>query len=481
MNSLNIFIIFGVTGDLANRKIFPAINALLKRNELPKNTFVIGCGRGDKKANTFKNLDEKISKNSEYIKVDTSNLDDFKTLKKKLDSLKSKSKADEINLISYLSTPPQSYEDIIINIIKSEINKEEYGYSRIVIEKPFGQNLNSAKKLNKLLKTGFNENQIFRIDHYLGKETVQNILVSRYSNLVFNALWNREHISYVEITAAESIGIKKRGEYYDKSGALKDMIQNHLLELLSLIAMNDPKENSPDSIRDEKVNVLKSIKKVDYKNNIVRGQYIKSKGRKGEQYNSYRSSEGVSNNSKTETYFACKLFIENERWKDIPFFIRTGKRMPTKVTEIVINFKKNKTIFSDNDQSNMLIFRLQPDEGLLVKFNLKKPGKKNQLINKNLEFHYKNLSNEFNTNSYETLLLDIFNGDTMLFSRSDFVEMAWKIVDPISDEIEKDNIKLYGYKSGTWGPKIADNIFRNENTWRYPCKHLVNDGEICEL
>ena len=481
MNSLNIFIIFGVTGDLANRKIFPAINALLKRNELPKNTFIIGCGRGNKKANTFKNLDEKISKNSEYIKVDTSNLDDFKTLKKKLDSLKSKSKADKINLISYLSTPPQSYEDIIINIIKSEINKEEYGYSRIVIEKPFGQNLNSAKKLNKLLKTGFNENQIFRIDHYLGKETVQNILVSRYSNLVFNALWNREHISYVEITAAESIGIKKRGEYYDKSGALKDMIQNHLLELLSLIAMNDPKENSPDSIRDEKVNVLKSIKKVDYKNNIVRGQYIKSKGRKGEQYNSYRSSEGVSNNSKTETYFACKLFIENERWKDIPFFIRTGKRMPTKVTEIVINFKKNKTIFSDNDQSNMLIFRLQPDEGLLVKFNLKKPGKKNQLINKNLEFHYKNLSNEFNTNSYETLLLDIFNGDTMLFSRSDFVEMAWKIVDPISEEIEKDNIKLYGYKSGTWGPKIADNLFRNENTWRYPCKNLVNDGEICEL
>ena len=481
MNSLNIFIIFGVTGDLANRKIFPAINALLKRNELPKNTFIIGCGRGNKKANTFKNLDEKISRNSEYIKVDTSNLDDFKTLKKKLDSLKSKSKADKINLISYLSTPPQSYEDIIINLIKSELNKEEYGYSRVVIEKPFGQNLNSAKKLNKLLKTGFNENQIFRIDHYLGKETVQNILVSRYSNLVFNALWNREHISYVEITAAESIGIKKRGEYYDKSGALKDMIQNHLLELLSLIAMNDPKENSPDSIRDEKVNVLKSIKNVDYKNNIVRGQYIKSKGRKGEQYNSYRSSEGVSNNSKTETYFACKLFIENERWKDIPFFIRTGKRMPTKVTEIVINFKKNKTIFSDNDQSNMLIFRLQPDEGLLVKFNLKKPGKKNQLINKNLEFHYKNLSNEFNTNSYETLLLDIFNGDTMLFSRSDFVEMAWKIVDPISDEIKKDNIKLYGYKSGTWGPKIADNLFRNENTWRYPCKNLVNDGEICEL
>lgn len=481
MNSLNIFIIFGVTGDLANRKIFPAINALLKRNELPKNTFVIGCGRGDKKANTFKNLDEKISKNSEYIKVDTSNLDDFKTLKKKLNSLKSKSKADKINLISYLSTPPQSYEDIIINIIKSEINKEEYGYSRIVIEKPFGQNLNSAKKLNKLLKTGFNENQIFRIDHYLGKETVQNILVSRYSNLVFNALWNREHISYVEITAAESIGIKKRGEYYEKSGALKDMIQNHLLELLSLIAMNDPKENSPDSIRDEKVNVLKSIKNVDYNNNVVRGQYIKSKGRKGEEYNSYRSSEGVSNNSKTETYFACKLFIDNERWKDIPFFIRTGKRMPTKVTEIVINFKKNKTIFSDNDQSNMLIFRLQPDEGLLVKFNLKKPGKKNQLINKNLEFHYKNLSNEFNTNSYETLLLDIFNGDTMLFSRSDFVEMAWKIVDPISEEIEKDNIKLYGYKSGTWGPKIADNLFRNENTWRYPCKNLVNDGEICEL
>ena len=245
--------------------------------------------------------------------------------------------------------------------------------------------------------------------------------------------------------------------------------------------MEDPKENNPESIRDEKIKVLKSIRDINFDKHIVRGQYVESKRRNGKEYNSYRSSAGVESKSKTETFLACKLFIDNKRWKDIPFFIRTGKRMPTKVTEIVVNFKKNKNVFSSIDESNMLIFRLQPDEGLLVKFNLKKPGKKKEIINKNLEFHYKNLSNKFNINSYETLIMDVFKGDAMLFSRSDFVEMAWKIVDPISSAIKRNKLKLFSYKSGTWGPKNANDVFRNHNTWRYPCKNLVNDGEECEL
>jgi len=480
MKSHNIIVIFGVTGDLANRKLFPALNALYKRDELPEDTIVIGCGRGEKKKNIFKILCEKLKDGSSYLRVQTSNLNDFLRLKEKIYSIK-KSDKDIINVTFYLSTPPSTYEDIISNIISSNLNKETLGYSRIVIEKPFGQDLETAKKLNELLKSGFNENQIFRIDHYLGKETVQNILVSRYSNLIFNALWSKEYISYVEITAAESIGIGNRGGYYDKSGALKDMFQNHLLELLCLIAMEDPKENNPESIRNEKIKVLKSIRDINFDKHIVRGQYVESKRRNGKEYNSYRSSAGVESKSKTETFLACKLFIDNKRWKDIPFFIRTGKRMPTKVTEIVVNFKKNKNIFSSIDESNMLIFRLQPDEGLLVKFNLKKPGKKKEIINKNLEFHYKNLSNKFNINSYETLIMDVFKGDAMLFSRSDFVEMAWKIVDPISSAIKRNKLKLFSYKSGTWGPKNANDVFRNHNTWRYPCKSLVNDGEECEL
>ena len=360
------------------------------------------------------------------------------------------------------------------------MNSEGSGYRRIIVEKPFGRNLESAKELNTTLTNGFNESQIFRIDHYLGKETVQNILVSRFTNLIFSALWNKEFISYVEITAAESIGIKGRGEYYDNSGAIRDMFQNHLLELLCLVAMEEPNKNSPESIRNEKINVLKKIRKLNFQDDIVRGQYTSSETN-NKKFKSYTENEGVKKNSKTETFFACKLFVDNDRWRDIPFFIRTGKRLPTKVTEIVVNFKKNINVFSPNNETNMLIFRLQPDEGLLVKINLKSPGEKSVLINKNLEFHYKNLGEDIIDDAYETLILDVFKGDTMLFSRSDFVEKAWEIVDPILNEISKNNIKLFGYKAGTWGPKKCDDLFRNQNTWRYPCKNLVNDGEICEL
>ena len=477
-STANIFIIFGVTGDLTNRKLFPALNDLINSKNLPKNTIIYGCGRKNLKNNVFKNLNPKISSSAKYIKLNPLETNDFKKLRTKIDINKDKFK--KINIIFYLSTPPSAYQFIIKNLISYNFNKENNGFSRIVIEKPFGEDQNSSKRLNKILKDGFKENQIYRIDHYLGKETVQNILVSRFSNLVFKALWNNNFISYVEITAAEKIGIERRGEYYESAGAIKDMFQNHLLELLCLTAMEEPKENSSESIRDEKIKVLQKIKSIDYKAHIIRGQYTRSENSK-KTYKGYRDNEGVDKRSKTETFFACKLFIENERWKDIPFFIRTGKRLPTKVTEIVVNFKRNHNVFSDKNQNNVLIFRIQPDEGLLVKFNLKKPGNKTELLNKNLEFHYKKLGKNIISNAYETLILDVFNGNTMLFSRSDFVEKAWEIVDPIVKSIKTKNSKLYAYKAGSWGPRKADDIFRNENTWRYPCKNLVEDGETCEL
>ena len=475
---VNILVIFGATGDLANRKIFPAINEIYKSDMLPENFHIIGCGRKEVKTNIFNDLLSDFSEKSEYLKLDPVLDNDYKALTKKLNDFQNK--FDKVNVIFYLSTPPSAYETIIKNLIKNNLNIEGSGYRRIIVEKPFGRNLKSAKELNNTLTDGFNESQIFRIDHYLGKETVQNILVSRFTNLIFSALWNKEFISYVEITAAESIGIKGRGEYYDNSGAIRDMFQNHLLELLCLVAMEEPKKNSPESIRNEKINVLKRIRKLNFQDDIVRGQYTGSETEK-KKFKGYKENDGVKENSKTETFFACKLFVDNDRWRDIPFFIRTGKRLPTKVTEIVVNFKKNINVFSPNNETNMLIFRLQPDEGLQVKFNLKSPGEKSVLINKNLEFHYKNLGDDIIDDAYETLILDVFNGNTMLFSRSDFVEKAWEIVDPILNEISKNNIKLYGYKAGTWGPSKCDDLFRNQNTWRYPCKNLVNDGEICEL
>ncbi|MFL2996466.1 MAG: glucose-6-phosphate dehydrogenase [Cytophagales bacterium] len=477
-DSCNIIIIFGATGDLTKRKLFPSLNGIYNSKNLPDNLRIIGCGRKDIEGDIFVDLHENISKSCEYLKVDPSDKDDFISLSKKVKEIENI--YNNVNIIYYLSTPPSAYLPIINNLISNNLNKEDIGFKRIIIEKPFGNDLDSSKELNKVLSTGFNESQIFRIDHYLGKETVQNLLVSRFTNFMFNALWDRNNISYIEITAAESIGIKDRGEYYDKSGAIKDMFQNHLLELLCLVAMEEPKVKTAESIRNEKVNVLNSIRKINCIDDVIRGQYLASES-SIKKFKSYKENKGVEKNSKTETFFACKLFIDNDRWKDVPFFIRTGKRLPTKVTEIVVNFKKNNNIFSSQNQNNTLIFRLQPDEGMLVKFNLKKPGHKSEIISKNLEFHYKKLGKNVINNAYETLILDVFKGDTMLFSRSDFVEKAWGIVDPISKKIESNKIKLYGYKAGTWGPQKCNDLFRNENNWRYPCKNLVNDGEICEL
>ena len=326
----NLLVIFGATGDLARRKLFPALNDIISSKKLPKNTYLLGCGRKEINNDIFNGLDIDLKNKSTYLKIDPNFYDDFRNLKNKIESYNIK--FEIVNVIFYLSTPPQAYINIISKLAKTNLNNESSGFRRLVIEKPFGKDYESAKEINKLLINKFNENQIYRIDHYLGKETVQNILVSRFSNPIFNSLWKNKHISHIEITAAESIGIENRGEYYDKAGAIRDMFQNHLLELLCLISMEIPKSNTSEMIRDEKLKVLKSIKKLNTKTDVIRGQYIESEIN-GRKFSSYRKNKGVNNVSNTETFFACKLFVDNKRWRNIPFFIRTGKRLPTKVTE----------------------------------------------------------------------------------------------------------------------------------------------------
>jgi glucose-6-phosphate 1-dehydrogenase len=368
------------------------------------------------------------------------------------------------------------------NLAAHGMNTEDNGWKRLVIEKPFGYDLESAIELDKSLYQDFSEKQIYRIDHYLGKETVQNMLVLRFANSIFEPLWNAKYIDYIEVTGAEDLGIGTRGGYYDNSGAMRDMIQNHLLQVIAMVAMEPPAVINADSMRDEVVKVLQCLKPLtdhDLKHNLVLGQYTKSHVR-GNCLLSYREEEGVPNDSRTETYVALKMFIKNWRWDGVPFYVRTAKRMPTRVTEVVIHFKKTPhPVFSANPPDNKLIIRIQPDEGTLLTFGLKKPGSGFNTEEVSMDFHYKNLKNTQLLTAYERLLLDVVKGDATLFSRSDAVHACWQFVQPILD-YKKQSFDLYGYAAGTWGPIEAEALFEKDQTWRSPCKNLT-DTDYCEL
>ena len=336
----------------------------------------------------------------------------------------------------------------------------------------------------------FIEDQIYRIDHYLGKETVQNILAFRFANGIFEPLWNRNFIHHVEITGVENIGVEDRGGYYDSSGALRDMVQNHLLQVLSIIAMEPPSKFEATALRNEKVKVFQSLSQIkpeDVKKQVVRGQYTGSTVR-GEKVPGYREEKGVAADSRTETFLAMKFYIGNWRWGGVPFYIRTGKRMPTRVSEVTIHFKKTPhALFSQNLAptvgDNQLVIRIQPDEGILLKFGIKVPGAGFEIKTVNMDFHYSDISERTIPEAYERLLLDCMLGDASLYARSDAVETCWEFISPILDAWENDpDLPLYGYPAGTWGPKEASNLFDESNEdWRYPCKNLANDGEYCEL
>ena len=502
-----MLVIFGASGDLTARKLIPALFDLFKGNYLPENFAILGTSRSVMSDDEFR---KKVVLESKYfdkhkLQGGDKDLEEFSNLcyyqdiggdyTKEYSGLKDRiAKLDNElgtngNFIFYLSTPPNIYETIAKNLADQSLSDESKGWKRLIVEKPFGYNLKTAQDLNHGLQRYFKEAQIFRIDHYLGKETVQNLLVTRFANSIFEPLWNRNYIRHVEITNAESVGVEKRGGYYDKSGALRDMFQNHLLQIVSLVVMEPPISDQPEEIRNEKVKALKSLRIMKDKEtlfkNTIRAQYVASEIN-GEKVKGYREEEGVDPESTTETYAAIKFYVDNWRWKDVPFYVRTAKRMPTKVTEVVIHFKgTHHHIFTRaglSEKDNKLIIRVQPDEGILLKFGVKVPGQGFQVERANLDFYYSSLVETNVMTAYERLLLDAMQGDATLYARADEVEAAWEFVDPILNFWENgEDVITYGYSAGVWGPLNSGDLFEGSYAWRNPGKHLADDPGFCVI
>lgn len=500
-----VLVIFGASGDLTYRKLVPALFDLYIQDLLPENFKVLGVARSDFSDDSFrKKMSEGITNYSSlyhsrkeeldyflssihYLSINTDNPSDYSTLKSELEKFDTEYKTDG-NYIFYLSTPPSLYPLIPRYLALQGLNKKEGKIRRIIIEKPFGTDLISAINLNQSLLADFEEDQIYRMDHYLGKETVQNMLVTRFSNSIYEPLWNRNFIHHIEITAAESIGVENRGGYYDGSGALRDMVQNHLLQLLAFVAMEPPSVIGSDAIRNEKLKVFQAIRPLSHENlltDVIRGQYTASKV-KGVMEGGYREEKNVNPESRTETYIALKMFIDNWRWGGVPFYLRTGKRLPTRVSEVVIHFKPAPLNLFGGDESNRgntLVMRIQPDEGLLLKTGMKVPGSGYNVKEVNMDFHYSQLQDTYLPSAYERLLLDAMLGDPTLYTRGDALESAWSFVQPILDYWQENpEAPLYGYPCGSWGPEGADKLIEGKDiTWRYPCKNLSDDGIYCEL
>ncbi|HHE9443677.1 TPA: glucose-6-phosphate dehydrogenase [Haemophilus influenzae 10810] len=481
----NCIVIFGASGDLTHRKLIPALYNLYKIGRLSENFSVLGVARSDLNDETFrKKMREALIHNEEttpetldafcshlyYQAVNTSDAQDYGKLVPRLDDLHDKYQTCG-NTLYYMSTPPSLYGVIPECLAAHGLNTEEYGWKRIIVEKPFGYDEKTAQALDVQIHRFFEEHQIYRIDHYLGKETVQNLLVLRFSNGWFEPLWNRNFIDYVEITGAESIGVEERGGYYDGSGAMRDMFQNHLLQVLAMVAMEPPAIINANSMRDEVAKVMHSLRPLtseDMENNLVLGQYtaaeINGKMEKG-----YLEEKGVPADSRTETYISLRCEIENWRWAGVPFYVRTGKRLPARVTEIVIHFKTTPhPVFSQNAPENKLIIRIQPDEAISMRFGLKKPGAGFEAKEVSMDFRYADLAGTQVLTAYERLLLDAMKGDATLFARTDAVHAAWKFVQPILD-YKANGGRIHEYEAGTWGPVAADKLIAKQGkVWRKP-------------
>lgn len=497
----HILVIFGASGDLTKRKLIPALYELHTQQLLPEKFAVLGVSRTEfsdlefqekmkeflpKQAHSQKDIDE-FMEHLHYQQLSTSDSNEYPILKSRLESLGKELSIPE-NYIYYLSTPPNLYQIIPQSLAEVGLNDSTNGFKRLIIEKPFGTDLKSAKELNKNLLNYFSEDQLYRIDHYLGKETVQNMLVTRFSNGIFEPVWNRNFIHHVEITSAETLGVEERGGYYDHSGAMRDMVQNHLMQLVGMVAMEPPVVIEADAIRNETLKVFQSLRPItedEVEKHVIRGQYTQSHIGK-DLINGYREEHGVDPLSRTETYLALKFFIDNFRWAGVPFYIRTGKKLPARVTEVVIHFKNTPhhlfgAQVSTDPVNNQLVLRIQPDEGILLKIGMKVPGAGFRVQTVNMDFHYSELSDIYLPSAYGRLLLDCMQGDATLYARGDAVEKAWTFVQPILDAWQNNpDIPIYGYPAGTWGPEVVDQLME-EGMWRYPCKNLAHDGEYCEL
>ena len=481
----NCIVIFGASGDLTHRKLIPALYNLYKIGRLSENFSVLGVARSELNDETFREkMREALIHNEEttpetldafcshlyYQAVNTSDAQDYGKLVPRLDELHDKYKTCG-NTLYYMSTPPSLYGVIPECLAAHGLNTEEYGWKRIIVEKPFGYDEKTAQALDVQIHRFFEEHQIYRIDHYLGKETVQNLLVLRFSNGWFEPLWNRNFIDYVEITGAESIGVEERGGYYDGSGAMRDMFQNHLLQVLAMVAMEPPAIINANSMRDEVAKVMHSLRPLtteDMEHNLVLGQYTAAEIN-GKMENGYLEEKGVPADSRTETYIALRCEIENWRWAGVPFYVRTGKRLPARVTEIVIHFKTTPhPVFSQNAPENKLIIRIQPDEAISMRFGLKKPGAGFEAKEVSMDFRYADLAGAQVLTAYERLLLDAMKGDATLFARTDAVHAAWKFVQPILD-YKANGGRIHEYEAGTWGPVAADKLIAKQGkVWRKP-------------
>lgn len=469
-------IIFGASGDLTQRKLIPSLFNLYRKRRMPKQFRIVGYGGtaytdeafrahlegGVKQFASFEFKAEEwaeFAPNILYLQGKYDTLDDFK----KLSAAMGAWEGGLANRVYYMATPPAVFPSIIDLLGITDQLTEREGWRRVVIEKPFGTNLATARKLNEQIHKALHENQIYRIDHYLGKETVQNILVMRFANTIFEPLWNRNYIDHVEITVAEKVGVEHRGRFYDSVGVMRDMFQNHLLQLLSLVAMEPPSSFEANALRNEKVKVLSSIQPMNAEavaKNTVRAQY------KG-----YLHEEGVNPESRTPTYAALKLQVDNWRWQGVPFYLRSGKALKEKLSQIAIQFKEPPHLLfnaaTGAPNPNMLVLYLQPDEGAHWRFEAKVPDTISETRSVDMEFHYADsFGKTAIPEAYERLLLDTISGDASLFTRADEVETAWGLIDPILEAWNATSQPLATYEIGSWGPAKADALLaRDGRTW----------------
>jgi glucose-6-phosphate 1-dehydrogenase len=492
MAELCAMVIFGAAGDLTKRLLLPSICNLGSNDLLPPNFTFVGFARNDYNQATFRayieeNIKEfvtdpkaleyglKLAQRVDYV---VGNFDDskpYEQLKMVLEKVTKENKLKP-NYLFYLATPPAFFSKIVDRLGAARLVEEENtNWRRVIVEKPFGHDLDSAKLLNANITRVLAEKQIYRIDHYLGKETVQNLLAFRFANGIFEPIWNRRYIDHVQITVAESLGVEARGSYYDHAGALRDMIPNHIFQLLSYIGMEPPISMDADAIRDEKAKVLRAVREISPEavlNCCIRGQYGPGTIN-GALVPGYRSEKVVTSNSATETYVAMKLMIDNWRWDGIPFYIRTGKRMTTRLTEIAIQFKKSPSIMFQKTQNaplnpNLLVIHVQPEEGISLRFGAKIPGPIVRIGDVNMKFQYNDYFGARPGTGYETLLYDCMMGDSTLFQRDDMVISGWRVVEPILDVWSALAPRQFpNYESGSWGPKEADELMRNDGRkWR---------------